>query len=135
MKSFRQYIAESKANIFNTQTSGKPRIDNLIHNAERMRADVKIQNVTPARAQELMAKAQGTTGKRAVERREKMPGFREKIDNLKKLIEKGLKLDVPYVEITSSGSTQDGFHRTIAAQELGIKKMPFVVIKHKGGRQ
>ena len=130
MKKFKEFINES----FNVQTTGKTRIDNLIHNADKMKADVKIQNVTPERAQNLMAKAQGTTGKRAVERREKMPGFRDKIDALKKLMKKGVKLNLPYVETTAGGNTQDGFHRTIAAQELGIKKIPFAIIKHKGGK-
>ena len=130
MKKFKQFVTEN----FNKETTGKVRIDNLIHNADKMKADVKIQDVTPEKAQNMMAKAQGTTGKRAVERREKMPNYRQKIDSLKTLMKKGVKLNIPYVEITASGRTQDGFHRTIAAQELGIKKIPFAIIKHKGGK-
>ena len=131
MKRFSQYIIEQN---FNTQTTGRVRIDNIIHNAERHKANVEIKNITPEKAQQIMAKAQNTTAKKAVQRREKMPGFRQKVDNLKDLMKKGVKLNVPFVELTASGNIQDGFHRTIESQELGIKKIPFAIIKHRGGK-
>ena len=122
---FKEYIIES----FNNDSTGNSRIDKIIKNPELYKATVTIRVMKPERIQELMAKAQGTTSQKAIERRKKMPGFISKINNLKKLINQGVKLDTPFIEVTSSGSIQDGFHRTIVAQELGITKMPFILIK------
>lgn len=134
VSNFRDYllsITESKLSFKTTGSTGKPRVDKIIDSPEKHNAEVTVKDITPKRARELMAKGQGTTEKKAVARREKMPGFRENIDYLKGLIENGTPMNMPYVEMTSGGSVQDGFHRTIAAEELGIKKIIFALVKHK----
>ena len=116
---------------FDVTSTGKPRVDAIIKDPKKYNATVTVLNLSPERVQVLMAKAQGTDAKRAIKRREAMPGFRAKIDNLKKLMQQGVKFNVPFIEVSSGGGIQDGYHRTIAAQELNIKKIPFVTVKRK----
>jgi hypothetical protein len=74
-----------------------------------------------------MAKGQGTTAPKAVARRMKQGG-QGKIDNLVRVMKKGTKMDMPVIEYARGGFSQDGFHRSMAAKEMGIKKIPVLVI-------
>lgn len=130
MLSFKRYIQENVSDAFSRTNTGRAKIDDMLKNPKKYGVEAEVKMMTVKSLQTAMAKGQKTTVQKAYDKRMKMGG-RKKVDNLKDLIKKGVKLDMPIIDYAPGGFVQDGFHRALAAQELGIKKIPVAVIKRK----
>lgn len=56
-----------------------------------------------------------------------------KVSNLVELINRGVKLDMPYLNLVNGQVAQEGRHRVKAAMDLGIKEVPIFVITSRSG--
>ena len=130
MLSFRRYIEESVTDPFSREKTGRKKIDDMLKNPKKYGVEAEVKIMTIKALQNAMAKGQKISVQKAYDKRMKMGG-RKKVDNLKKLIQSGTKIDMPILDYAPGGFVQDGFHRALAAQELGIKKIPVAVIKRK----
>lgn len=88
----------------------------------------EVEMMSPDALMDKMAQGQGTTKTKAINKR-LARGGQEKIDNLKQLLNQGTEVDMPVLDYDRGGFQQDGFHRALAAKELGMEKLPVAVIK------
>ena len=118
----------TNAEVFNTKETGKNKYDDYIANPEKY-PDVttEIKYVTPKEGMAAMAKGQGTSVKKIVDRRMKMGGA-EKVDKIAKDLKAGEKYHIPTLVYDNGGFSQDGYHRLMAAEKLGLDKVPVLVI-------
>jgi ParB-like chromosome segregation protein Spo0J len=84
--------------------------------------------MSPKQAIAMMAKGQKKTVKQIVDRRVAQ-GAEEKVKDIVTDMSSGIKYDIPMVTISNGGFTQDGYHRLMAADSLGIKQVPILVVR------
>ena len=100
--------------------------DEMLKNPERARrvrwVDVRIVWMTPKEYLQECARMQGTSLQRQYEMIS-----RQNIERLKAYIQSGGKLPLPILDYDRK--EQEGRHRAVLAEELGIPKIPVVVVR------
>jgi len=118
--------------VFDTSTTGKAKYDNIMNDPEtyeELGITSEIKYMSPDEAMEMMAEGQGKSVWQIVNRR-KQQGGDKKVRQFAKDMSDGKKFDMPLMYFAPGGFIQDGYHRLMAANALGIKQVP-VLIVHK----
>lgn len=119
--------------VFDTTTTGKKKYDNIMNDPEtysQLGYTTEIKMMSPERAIAMMAKGQNKSVFQITKRR-MAQGGQEKIDQFANDMSKGTQFDMPSMFFQQGGFMQDGYHRLMAADKLGIKKVPVLIIKKK----
>jgi len=119
--------------VFDTSTTGKKRYDNIMNdpkNYSLLGYSSEIKMMSPQRAIAMMAKGQNKSVHQITSRR-MAQGGQAKIDQFVDDMNNGVKFDMPSMYFQNGGFMQDGYHRLMAADKLGIKKVPVLIIKKK----
>jgi hypothetical protein len=109
---------------FSTKSTGRKKWDELLASDKGT-----VEYMTPDQLMDKMAKGQGTTATKAIARRRSRPGYEDKIDNLIDVLMSDGNMDMPVLDYADGGFVQDGFHRALAAKEVGIEQIPVAVIQ------
>lgn len=86
----------------------------------------EVVNMSPEQYFKYCAQIQGTTYDQQFSYLRK-----EVVDKLTGLMDGGVKMDMPYLNFIKGETSQEGRHRTKAAMDLGIKRIPVLIIDNK----
>ena len=86
----------------------------------------EVVNMSPEQYFKYCAQIQGTTYDQQFSYLRK-----EVVDKLIGLMDGGVKMDMPYLNFVKGETSQEGRHRTKAAMDLGIKRIPVLIIDNK----
>ena len=121
----------STPHIFDQSKTGKPKYDDMISNPEKYpNVTTDVKTMSPQKAMAMMAKGQNRTVKQVVDRRMKM-GAKEKIKSIVKDLKSGIKYDIPTLFYDNGGFMQDGYHRLMAADAMGIDSVPIRIFQRR----
>ena len=119
--------------VFDTSTTGKQKYDDIMNSPEiytPLGYTSEIKYMAPSAAISAMAKGQGKSVFQIKKRREKQGGDK-KVEQFAKDMSTGTKFDMPSMYFAQGGFMQDGYHRLMAAEMLGVKKVPVLIIRKK----
>lgn len=127
----RVIIRKAENEIFNTNTTGVLFYDNLFGG----RGD-EVDNAKDILQKDYYAKYKGVIGSIVMmspdEYLAEIPYLEpseEKMNRLRKAVQDGKKLNLPYIDYTSGKPyCQEGRHRAYLAKEMGIEEMPVLIV-------
>ena len=102
--------------------------DNIAIDYKNM--DFEVENMTPEDYLRRCAKQQGTTYEQQLSYIRK-----DTVEKLKKFIDDGAQLYMPYINNVKGEVSQEGRHRAKAAMDMGIETIPVLVISPKGNSE
>ena len=115
-----------KADDMFSNITDAPYYDEMLENPERARRhrglEVKIVWMTPWQFLREVAKVEGSSLDR-----ELTMVFPENLQRLRKVVESGEKLPMPFLDYANH--RHEGRHRAVLAEKLKIPKIPVVIVK------
>ena len=118
-----KFLIESKDTIFDSKNTGIALYNNMLKKPDYFRDSkelvFRIEYMKPEQYRELVNEQQSSY-------------HYTDFDNVNKIIEyvkAGNKLPMPVIEDSRLGHYQEGWHRSVVADKLGIKKIPVMIVR------
>lgn len=124
-KKYKQQTLQSEVEKYFSITDTGTSLNDVLKNPDyQLREKHRIGKVVYMTPSEYRQKCRETYGKGAHKFTEDW-----KLERLRKYIASGNKMPLPILDYWRGNDAQEGWHRSIIADELGLKKMPVLVVR------